>query len=399
VPSRTDPARPLGGGGGAEACDLRVLALDSEFRPVGAPRTLTPRRVALWGMTWTRDARWIVYSGFRDYLYRVRADGGSVPERIELAGTGNLNPFTASSRDRLGFVRYTPDLDIYQVDLKTGAETPLLASPEGEVHPQYSPDGRRIAFCSNREGDASAVWLADADGANPLRLTRGPGRNQGWPRWSPDGSMLSFSAQAEDLHSDVWTMRADGSGLHQMTHRAGDRGPSSWSRDGRWIYFSSDRTGRREIWRLAVDGSSEQQVTREGGYFPFESWDGRTLFYKRMEHPVDGPLLARSTAGGQERSVAKCVPDWSYAVASHGVFYLECDPPGGVTLASTSAANRNPRLTLRYWDAQTGRYRPIATLDTGGWGSYGMSLSPDGERILFTRVKGDSELMMIENFR
>ena len=119
---------------------------------------------------------------------------------------------------------------------------------------------------------------------------------------------------------------------------------------------------------------------------PFESRDGRTLFYKRAEN-ADCPLLARPAAGGEERAVVGCVPHWGYAIGPEGIFHLEC--------ASAGALHRN----LRYWDAETGQDRLIAALDTGPDASAGLSASPDGRSVLFTHLSGGRTLMMIENFR
>jgi Tol biopolymer transport system component len=372
---------------GNPACDLRVLSLDAERRPVGASRRLSSERVWSEGLAWTRDGRSIVYGVYVDHLWRVRADGTSPAERVELAGPGAQAPFTVTSRDRLGFLRSLQDFDIHRYQVGDAAATPLIASSGVEINPQYSPDGRRIAFESAREGDVSGVWLADADGSNPTRLTRGPGRAQGSPRWSPTGRTISFDAKAEDGHWDVWTIGVDGSGPRQLTHRATDRGPSSWSRDGRFVYFNSERTGRQEIWRIPATGGFEEQVTHEGGFLPFESPDGRTLYYKREER--DSPLMARPTVGGDERRIIVCVPKWGYAVGPEGLFHLDCISP-----------EENPsRRGLRLWNAATGQDRLLATLDTGPAWPLGLSVSPDGRSVLFLRYSSSLDVMMIENFR
>jgi Tol biopolymer transport system component len=256
---------------------------------------LTRQRFWSEGLAWTRDGRSIVYSVSGDHLWRVRSDGGSPPERVELARRG-VYPFTVNGRARLGFVRHLWDADIYRFRVEAAAVTPLLASSAEDAAPEFSPDGLRIAFGSLREGDTNDIWLADADGSNPTRLTRGPG-NPGCPRWSPDGRSIAFDTQGEDGHYDVWTIGVDGSGLRQVTHHPGRHHMPSFSRDGRWIYFGSDRTGRYEVWRAAAAGGAEEQVTRDGGFNPSESLDGRILYYTRAPGPA--PLLARLTRGAR----------------------------------------------------------------------------------------------------
>ena len=368
-------------------CDLYVLSLDSESRPRGVARVLTRQRFWSEGLAWARDGRSIVYGDGSSYLWRVHADGSSPPERVELAGRGASYPFTVSSRDRLGFVRGLDDVDIYRFQAGMAAATPLLASTAWDCLPQYSPDGLRIAFGSSREGVTLEIWLADADGSNPTRLTRGPGRAQGSPRWSSDGRLIAFDSQGEDGRYDVWTIGVDGSGLHRVTHDPSNENVPSFSRDGRWVYFGSDRTGRYEVWRVAASGGAEEQVTRDGGYLPFESIDGRTLYYTRA--PGQAPVLARPTAGGEERTIIGCAPaSFGYAVGPEGVFHLDCQIP----------ADPSQRI-LRRWDAGTGKDRPLATLDTGAWAALGLSVSPDGRSILYTRATWSQDLMTIENFR
>lgn len=81
--------------------------------------------------------------------------------------------------------------------MKTGRWTPLkwIASTKTDVNPQYSPDGQRIAFASNRTGNTE-VWLCDADGGNQVQLTSF-GAHSASPRWSPDGGRIAFDSNKE----------------------------------------------------------------------------------------------------------------------------------------------------------------------------------------------------------
>ena len=375
---------------GMPACDVYVQPLDGDASPRGAARRLTRQGFACAGLAWARDGRSILYSsaaGPNSHLWRVRADGSAPPERLELAGAGAYRPSTVSSRDRLLFTRARVDQHIWR--LKVGATaTPFIESSFRDFNPQYSADGRRVAFESDRADERWDIWLADAEGTNLTRLTRGPGRAQGSARWSPDGRTIVFDSQGEDGRFDIWTIGVDGSGLRQVTRDPADENMPSWSRDGRFLYYGSNRTGRYEIWRVPVAGGPEEQVTREGGFLPFESLDGRTLYYKRSEH--DSQLLARPTAGGEERTLAPCVPNWAYAVGPRGVFHVDC------TTGEGPAASRQ---LLRHWDAATGRDREVAVLGFGEFLIHGLSNSPDGTSLLYQYGTSSSDLMMIENFR
>ena len=121
-------------------------------------------------------------------------------------------------------------------------------------------------------------------------------------------------------------------------------------------------------------------MTHGGGFFSFESVDGKTLFFMRRMSP--SPLLALPLAGGPEREVAKCV--WTFAVGPAGLYSEECsDGPG---------------TPLFVRDPVAGQGRLLGKLDwTEG---AGLTVSPDGKAILFTKIVGEgSDLVMIENFR
>lgn len=372
---------------GLPTCDVQTLALGADLRPAGSPRRLTHQQVWGMGLAWTRDGRSIVYGAFRDSLWRVHVDGSSPPTRVDLAGRGADLPFTVTSSDRLGFRRDIVERDIYRFEVASATMAPLIASTGSDAQPQYSPDGKRIAFESDRDGDATAIWLANADGSSQERLTHGPGRFQAAPRWSPDGRTLVFEAQGEENGWDTWTIGSDGSGLRQVTRGGAGKGPSSWSHDGRWIYFCSTRSGRGEVWRVGAAGGPEEQVTHGGGWMPFESPDGKTLYYKREQG--EGPLLARPLAGEAERTVIDCVSYWAWVPGPRGVFHLEC---GGV-------AGSSWQRSLRHWDSGTRRDHVLTTVDIGpGW-PLGLAASPDGRSVLFAHAMRSQDLMMIENFR
>ena len=303
---------------------------------------------------------------------------------MELAGRNAYAPFTTRSQDRLGFSRRLWEPVIYRLPLG-GSPTALIVSSSRERYAQYSPDGRQIAFQSGRSGDREEVWLADADGSNPTRLTRGPGGWQGSPCWSPDGHTIAFDSRRDDGQWDIWTIGVDGSGLRQVTREPSDENMPSFSRDGRWIYFGSDRTGRAEVWRASTASGTEEQVTHEGGSVPFESFDGRTLYYLGGANA----LLARPTSGGAERTIVRCVNARSYAVGPQGIFHVDCTAPDAPVPA---------QRVLRYWAAATGQDRSIATFEAPLTSH--LSASADGRSFLYDRSNAAMfDLMMIENFR
>jgi Tol biopolymer transport system component len=363
---------------------IDVVDLAADYVPAGPPRRLTRRAGWIWGLAWARDGKSLIYSdSTTGRLWRVWIAGHRPPERVELAGLEAYEVATAASLDRLAFVHDRSSVAIYRFDGGHAAEAVLQSSRQDE-DPNFSPDGRRIAFDSQRGGEGYEIWLAAADGSNPMQLTHGPGILQGTPRWSPDGQRIAFDSQTEDGKWDIWTIDADGGSPRRLTMDPGNAQMPSWSRDGHWIYFRSDRVGAEEIWRIPATGGSEELVTHGGGGFAYESADGKTLYFMRTHG--EAPLLSLPLAGGPERRVLECVLPKGFAVGHGGVYHLGC----GADLRA---------VPLYLLDPATGRDRLLGKLEQALSGN-GLTVSPNGKTILYGKVENKGrDLMMIENFR
>lgn len=171
--------------------------------------------------------------------------------------------------------------------------------------------------------------------------------------------------------------------LAGLTSDPGSDASAYWSRDGKWVYFSSNRTGRHEVWKVLADGSAtEVQVSRNGGWRSHESKDGKTLFIQKL----DVPGLWRMTAeGGEETKVADMPPVSTWYPMD--------------TVSYRIARGEEP--TLRRIDHATGREAVIRKLPRETMVFlYNFSVSPDGEFVVFPRLDNVvSDLMLIENFR
>jgi TolB protein len=133
----------------------------------------------------------------------------------------------------------------------------------------FSPDGRRIAFNSDRGGLTSAVWVIGVRGGRAVRLTK-PNLEAFWPSWSPDGTHLLISSNCCRPASDVFTIRADGTQLRRLTHVRGGGGAAfaSYSPDGRSIVFSSDQLrgpafDRGDLLVMRRDGSHVRRIVHD----------------------------------------------------------------------------------------------------------------------------------------
>ena len=366
------------------SCHVYVVDLGKDCVPQGPSRLLSRRRGWIRGLAWTRDGSSVLYGDVTSgRLWRAWIVGDRPPEKIEFAGLGPIQPATVASLDRLVFAQDRFNSDIWRFEVGHPPEA-LLVSSFKDYNPHLSPNGQRIAFESSRAGDEEEIWLANVDGSNPTQLTRGPGIWQGSPRWSPDGQRIAFDSQGEDGRWDIWTIDADGGSPSRLTLDPGDEQMPSWSRDSRWIYFQSVQAGAatRDVWRIPATGGSAERVTHGGASLAHESADGKTLFFMRAY--ADAPLFAQPPSGGPKRKVLECVPEQAFAVGAGGVYHLACeaDPSG---------------TPLYLLDPVTGRDRLLGKL---GMACLGLTVSPDGKTILYTKwVNQGADLMMIENFR
>jgi len=206
-------------------------------------------------------------------IYLVNADGSGV-SLLDSSYANDVWP-TWSPDGR--FVAYQSDrvlapgdtvahYNIYVIAANGTGLLALTSDTLGNIQPAWSPDGTKIAFATKRDGNYE-IYVMDAGGGNLLRLTNDPGED-GQPAWSPDGSKIAFASDRSG-NADIYVMNAaDGSNVVDLTSNgAADLAPT-WSPDGTKIAFSSDRTGQSEIW--VMDAGGANPVRRSGGPSPAE---------------------------------------------------------------------------------------------------------------------------------
>ena len=166
--------------------------------------------------------------------------------------------------------------------------------------------------------------MARSDGSNSRQLSRGLSDSCGIA-WAPNGQTIAFSSVVEGQRN-LWTVDIDGGNLRQLTTGPEKRGYPTYSNDGAWIYFSRAVAQGFDIWRMPSNGGPEQPVTRDGGYIGFESADGRSLVYQRVQDRAGAPVLMRPLEGGSPHELVKCA--YGFSVSAKGVYYYPCVPSG-----------------------------------------------------------------------
>ncbi len=249
----------------------------------------------------------------------------------------------------------------------------VVADDSGNAAPQFSPDGKRIAYMSNRTGSWQ-IWVSATDGANPRQVSFT--ESAGTPRWSPDGRSIAFDAPY-DGQTRIFVVKVDGD--EQARPIVKGLVPS-FSRDGKWIYFASDQSGDWQVWKAPKSGGREVQVTTNGGFAALESADGY-IYYSKSRYPQ--PEICRVPAnGGAEACILQHLRPrtWaSWAVTREGIVFAEDLPDGGPTLSLYDPAKRQVR------DLVSLRSAPF-------W----VGASADGKRAIMNDAE-EREISMVDN--
>ena len=227
-------------------------------------------------------------------------------------GSDELDPFPISWADRSGRLeslwddegiygspRLSPDglrlavsvqrgddWDVWVYDIKREVATRLTFENGYDADPVWSPDGRYVAFASDRNGGQIATYRTRSDGTGEAELLIEPGKLE-FPAplsWSPDGESLMLTSPGPSGSDDLWLLSADGGGEPESYLSSPfDEGDAQFSPDGRWIVYRSNETGGSEIYVRSTQGPGKWQISDGGGWQPMWSGDGGTLFFRSRE--------------------------------------------------------------------------------------------------------------------
>ncbi|HEY7211157.1 MAG TPA: winged helix-turn-helix domain-containing protein, partial [Bryobacteraceae bacterium] len=260
------------GAPGLILADLYLLPLAPGLAAKGAPRRLTFDHRMNSAPAWAPDGRGIVFSSgsphspelyeldFSRFGWRARQ-----PRLLAFAGEGVRDP-AISSNGRLAFSRSTIRANIWRLALngRNSADKPpekLIASTHLDHDVAYSPDGKRIAFSSNRSG-SHEIWLANSDGSGATQLTSfGDTYYTAGPRWSPEGAVFFYSNSGGILA--LYTVSPEGGAPKRLSYKVG-----GWSHDHKQMYFDAHGQIWRTQWPFSPAGPKPVQVTRNGGEGP-----------------------------------------------------------------------------------------------------------------------------------
>ena len=355
--------------------------------PEGKPKLIAIFREFPEGLTWSADDKRLIYSlhPFGDdgspELGEVNVADGST-KRLAFAGSA-FRPTVSRKGDKLAYSSSSTNVKIWRRNL-LHPEAPaveLVPSSRAQYDPEYSPDGKRIAFVSERSG-VPGIWISSDDGSDLVQISNSHDRS-GNPQWSPDGKRVAFDSRPRDRWEIYVADISEGIPKRLVTNISDIVRPH-WSRDGKWMYFTSDEPDRWGVYRCPSSGGNAVLISKDPfGGAPQESFDGGTVYF---DGGVGKAVLKKVALLGDQfgaESEVEGFPQgsWPWTLSRAGIYFVPAEAP----------------KSLRYFDFATRQIVPIFAVNKYFGG--GLSVSPDGRWILYSQADNmNSDIMLVDHF-
>jgi Tol biopolymer transport system component len=340
------------------------------------PRLLANLQGNARGLTWSADGRQLILAndagdGSALWLLTLSGKLSRIPGSEQALGPGLANTSAG-----VAFVREEQRFELWRIDLTSPTDpgSALAAASRSQLVPQYSPDNTQVVFQSDRSG-SSEIWMADGDGRNPTQLTAFNGPLTGGPSWCNDGRRIAFDSRVSGT-SRVYLMDVPDGPSHPLVTAQSNLSLPVWSRDCQWI-FASD--GRATLYRVSAAGGAAEPFTHKRAYRAAVSGD-RVIFNVAGATGIE--LWAEPAPGGEERPL-EGMPQLHYAedwfVGRDGIYYTS----GG---------------SVSFYEFASHRTHVVRSLPgvPAALGGLGMTVSPDGRWLVYTRsADWQGDIMMI----
>jgi eukaryotic-like serine/threonine-protein kinase len=340
---------------------------------------------------WAADGQQIYFTSSRGgglNLWRIRLgeDGASSsPVQLTTGAGDDVQPSAAADGGRVAFAVRGINSDLWRLPvspstgLPTGQPQPWVRTTRVESRGAWSPDGRSIAFNSDRLGEMN-IWLRNDADSTDRQLTRGAGGDY-QPSWSPDGKRVVFFS-ARSGNADIWSAEIQDGRLTRLTDDPATDVNPFFSPDGRQIAFMSDRGGRSEVWVMDANGADPRRVAPAvaGGHFLRWTADSRGIVF-RVENGTQVQIFRVSVADGSMTRLRDVLSGAHISFSPDRSRIL--DVRGHKTLFVYPIDGSAPQRVFAFAD-------PDVRIDYPTW-------SPDGRWILFDRAASrGGDLWVIE---
>ncbi len=274
--------------------------------------------------------------------------------------------------------------EIYVMDADGSNVRRLTNNLANDDVPRWSPDGRKIVFDSERDGNKE-IYVMDADGGNQTRLTRSKAIDTG-AMWSPDGSRIAFATNRGNSYPfnfDIYVMNANGSAVKRIVRDPEYDAEPRWSPDGSKILFVTGRNNNFDVYVMDADGSNQKNLTADSPKAdgaPAWSLDGSNIAIVSRRDGNDEIYVTDADGGNLKRvtynSASDTRPSWA---------------PDGSKLAFQTDRDGNWEIYVMSVDGELDQLTDDAADDIGpAW-------SPDGAKIAFSSNRAGMQHIYIMN--
>ncbi len=291
--------------------------------------------------SWSPDGKYLSCSVYRKAdpndkqlkyeIYIMKADGSDAKKVADNAS------WSSWSKDgkRFLFSRSSADKqtsDIFTIKKDGSNLIRLTKDASRNSHPAYSPDGKKIAFTSTRDGGKNQIYVMNADDTKIKRLTTDDNVAYLNPKWSQDSKRLVFYAEKGDQKDQIWTINADGSNQMLLTGNIGHNTFPSFSPDGKLVIFSSNRDGEQAIYTMnSADGLTPKRLENVKSFLARFSPNGKKLVLIIGSFPQNDLYIADADGTNQIKITNKTdLPLSKYfreSVRSHLYCFTRSLPP------------------------------------------------------------------------
>jgi Tol biopolymer transport system component len=260
--------------------------------------------------------------------------------------------------------------DIWRMSANGTNQQPLTSSSGNDTDPTYSPNGKSIAFLSNRDGNTD-VWLMDATGGSQRRLIANPMKDEYAPSWSPDGKKIAFvsnvdpSGNGNNVDLEVYVYQRGIGEIKQLTDNTVDENHPAWAPGGRKIAFVSSRDGDDEIFTMKPDGTRQRKLTNNTSvddYEPDWSPGGTKIAFTSDRDNFDGEVYTMNSDGTAQRTLtftqASGQPAWS-PDGTKLAFFSARDNENSNIYRMTSTGGLQTPLTMTAFSDNDPTWQPL----------------------------------------
>jgi Tol biopolymer transport system component len=348
--------------------DLYVCEMDGSKL-----RRLTNEGRAIVGLAWAADGRSLLYSTWRqgsNRIWKVAIDSNSSPVPLP-DSTDAADLATGPASDFLAYTAVTENWNIWRIPIREhgpGNPQRVIASSGRNHGPAFSPDGKLLAFISDRGGDWQ-IWLADADARNQRQLTRFQGNFLGCVTWSPDSRRIAFDGRPNGNSNIFWVDVSQGGVPEALDANGFEERMPFWSADGQFLYYNSNRDGRVAVWRRRLADGLMTKVGLQGSFKSMSSAGADPKLYFSLSR---GPIFEAGLDGSAPTALpdATAIPDINWVHSGDALYFTR----------------QEPNEQILFFELRDGKTRPIRRV-TGSLvrNTSNLAVSPDREWLLYAQ--------------